>query len=82
MAMISNFTPEAFFLLNSSARNCVVLSWLVPTAAISPESGSSQAILTVSPFWAHAAAALTSMAQAATDLMANCMKSLLDEWRV
>ena len=28
------------------------------------------------------AAALTSMAQAATDLMANCMKSLLDEWRV
>src|SRR2546427_4225988 len=38
--MISNFTPEAFFLLNSSAISWKVLSWFVPTAAIRPDSGS------------------------------------------
>jgi hypothetical protein len=58
--MTSNFTPAAFFLLNSSARNWKVLSWLVPTAAIRPDSGSSHAILTVSPFWARAPAALAA----------------------
>ncbi len=50
MPMTSNFTPAAFLMLNFSAKNWKVLSWLVPTAAIRPESGSSQAILTVSPF--------------------------------
>ncbi|MNT59361.1 hypothetical protein D3C72_1968650 [compost metagenome] len=50
MPMISNLTPAGFFLLNSSAMNWKLLSWFVPTAAIRPDRGSSQAIFTVSPF--------------------------------
>ena len=65
--MISNFTPEAFFLLNSSAISWKVLSWFVPTAAIRPDRGSIQPIFTVSPFCAQAPEAQASMAEAATE---------------
>ena len=63
--MISNLTPEAFFLLKSSAISWKVLSWFVPTAAIRPDNGSIQPIFTVSPFCAQAPDAQTSMAEAA-----------------
>src|SRR4051812_23695565 len=52
---ISNFTPAALFLLNSSARYWKVLSSFWPMGAIRPDSGSIQPILTVSPFCAKAA---------------------------
>src|ERR1700712_1428758 len=52
---ISNFTPAGLFLLNSSARYWKLFSWFWPMGAIRPDSGSIQAILTVSPFCANAA---------------------------
>src|ERR1700712_2059080 len=52
---ISNFTPAGLFLLNSSARYWKLFSWFCPMGAIRPDSGSIQAILTVSPFCANAA---------------------------
>ncbi|MOA41560.1 hypothetical protein D3C78_1635330 [compost metagenome] len=77
MPMISYLTPAAFFLLNSSARNWKLLSWLEPSAAIIPDNGSSQAILTVSPCCANAAPALTRITDAATALIANFIVCLL-----
>ncbi len=73
IGMISNFTPAALFLLNSSARYCQLFIWLVPNAAIRPDSGSSHAILTVSPCWAIDAPAALSNTDAATVFNTNCM---------
>ena len=77
MPITSNFTPAAFFLLNSSARNWKLLSWFEPSAAISPESGSNHAILTVSPCWAMAPPALARITAAVTALKANFIVCLL-----
>src|SRR5437868_8465420 len=79
MPMISNLTPAAFFLLNSSVRNWKVLSWLVPTAAIRPDSGSSHAILTVSPFWARAPVAVAARTAAVAIFRANFNLCLLGQ---
>src|SRR5215203_4262677 len=49
MPRTSNFTPAALFWLNFSIMYCQLFSWLLPTGAISPESGSIQAILTTWP---------------------------------
>ena len=49
MPTISNFTPAGLFALNFSIMNCQLFSWLLPTGAIRPESGSIQAILTTWP---------------------------------
>ncbi len=54
MPMTSNFTPAGLRLLKCSAKNWKLLSWFWPTGAIRPDSGSIQAILTVSPFCAKA----------------------------
>ena len=45
----SNFTPAELLALNFSVMNFQLLSWLLPTGAIRPESGSIQAILTTWP---------------------------------
>ena len=51
----SNFTPAALPApLNFSAKKRKLLTWFWPTGAIRPDSGSIQAIFTVSPFWAIA----------------------------
>jgi len=50
--MISNFTPAGLLALNFSAKNWKDLTWFWPTGAIRPDSGSIQAIFTVSPFCA------------------------------
>src|SRR6476659_9576917 len=49
MPTTSNFTPAGLFALNFSIMNCQLFSWLLPTGAIRPESGSIQAIFTTSP---------------------------------
>ena len=49
MPMTSNFTPAGLVALNFSAKNCRLLSWLVPTGPIRPDSGSIHIILTVCP---------------------------------
>src|SRR5436190_14465050 len=45
----SNFTPEGLIALNFSAANFQLLSWLLPTGPIRPDSGSIHASLTVWP---------------------------------
>src|SRR5690349_18334558 len=49
MPTISNLTPAGLIALNFSMANFQLLSWLLPTGAIRPESGSIQAILTTWP---------------------------------
>src|SRR3982751_6203349 len=49
MPTTSNFIPAGLFWLNFSTRNCQLFSWLLPTGAIRPDSGSIQAILTTWP---------------------------------
>src|SRR5512138_1030139 len=61
---ISNLTPAGLFLLKCSAMNCQLLIWFCPTGAISPDNGSTQPILTVSPFWANATPALAASSDA------------------
>ena len=48
----SHLTPAGLYLLgplNFSAKNWKLRTWLEPTGAIRPDSGSIQAILTVCP---------------------------------
>ncbi len=80
MPMISNFTPEAVPLLSSSAMYCRLLSWLDPSAAMRPDSGSIHATFTVSPFWAMAPVAQARARDAVNALIANFMKRLLLWW--
>ena len=49
MPMTSNFTPAGLPALNFSIMYCQLFSWLLPTGAIRPESGSIQAIFTTWP---------------------------------
>ena len=49
MPTTSNFTPAGLLALNFSTMNCQLFSWLLPTGAIRPESGSIQAIFTTWP---------------------------------
>src|SRR6185369_7858491 len=44
--------------------NWKLLIWFCPTGAIRPDSGSTQPILTVSPFWADAMPALATSSDA------------------
>src|SRR3954470_17525332 len=71
MPVTSNLTPAGLLALNFSIANFQLLSWLLPTGAIRPDSGSIQASLTVSPFWARAPDAAAAMRLAATSLSAN-----------
>src|SRR5471032_3040690 len=88
---ISNLTPAGLFLLNSSARYWKLLSWFWPMGAIRPDSGSIQAILTVSPFCANAATGCNARQASARpdasargffrNVMAGGLRSLRDESR-
>src|SRR5690349_12588655 len=78
MPVTSNFTPAGLLALTFSMANFQLLSWLLPTGAIRPDSGSIQASLTVSPFWAETPDAAAAMRPAATSLSANFIgKNLL-----